>query len=170
MKSIIYLIGFMGAGKSTIGALLAKRMNWFFVDIDELIEAQQYCSIAEIFKSRGEPFFRKIECQILQEISHKTHSIVATGGGIILRKSNREFMKKTGIQVWLQWEISSLLQHIQVNPAARPLFNNENSFINLYNKRRKWYAEADIGVQCDNKTPNEIVFEILQYLPNSNKI
>jgi len=164
------MTGFMGAGKSTIGSLLASAMNWKFIDMDLLIEKQQQCSIFEIFRLQGEGCFRKIESRILHTIAQSTEAVVATGGGVLLRARNRELMKKTGVQVWLQWEFDNLVRNVMKNPSARPLYTDENSFRNLFNKRQKGYAGADTVIKCDNKSPEIIVNEILQYMSISTTI
>jgi shikimate kinase len=169
-KPLIYLIGFMGSGKSTIGALLAQKLQWTFIDTDNLIEQHEHRSVAEIFESRGEHYFRTIESRILHDISTQKQAVIATGGGIILRKENRDYMKKTGMQLWLQWNVNNLIHNVMQEPSSRPLFTDEKVFRILYNKRRRWYSMADTAIPCDENSPESIIDAILQYLRISNTI
>ena len=101
----ILLTGFMGAGKTTVGKKLAKRLGYFFIDTDREIEKEQGCSITEIFKYGGEECFRDLETDILQKLQTKQNLVIATGGGMVLRNENRSLMQSLGTRVYLKVEL-----------------------------------------------------------------
>lgn len=152
----------MGAGKTTIGQLLAKSINWNFIDLDLLIEKNQNESISQIFSKKGESYFRKIESKILSEASTSSKYVIATGGGIVIKKQNINVMQKTGIQIWLKWNINNLILNAKKEQNQRPLFSNNQNFINLYLSREHLYAQADITILCDELSPYQIVNKILK--------
>src|ERR1019366_10438686 len=100
--SRIYLVGFMGAGKSSVGRILSKRLGWKFLDLDQEIERGEHQSIANIFLTSGEPHFRQIERQYLERLSRRSRVVVALGGGTFVDPANRELADATGLTVWLK--------------------------------------------------------------------
>lgn len=98
----LVLVGFMGSGKSTIGRRCAHDLGYGFVDTDSIIEAQERTSVAEIFAARGESGFRDLETAAIEEAASRDHRVIATGGGAVLRQSNREALRRTGIVIWLR--------------------------------------------------------------------
>jgi shikimate kinase len=117
----IYLIGYRGSGKSTLGRMISPLLNFTFMDIDKLIAEQEKRSIPEIFANSGEQYFRKKESEILNRLSGKNRMVVATGGGIILVKENRDLMSKTGYCIYLKADSKTLLSRIQGDKDRPPL-------------------------------------------------
>lgn len=151
----LYLIGMMGAGKSTIAKQLAPRLGYQFIDTDNLIESYVGMKIPEIFAAHGEVEFRTIESQVLAQVSSFTRLAIATGGGIVLKASNWSHLRD-GIVVWLDVDLEVLFQRLLSNSAQspnqnkRPLLNTENPFATLqtiYQQRQRLYAQADIRLE-----------------------
>lgn len=163
-KDLIYLIGYMGAGKSTIGKLLAEQLRWNFLDTDAIIENKQRCYIYEIFNKHGEEFFRKIESEILLEISKNKMAVIATGGGILIKEENQKVIKETGTSIWLKWKMENLIKNISGNKKIRPLYKDEEYFKILYQEREKLYHQADLIIECDNISSDEIIEEIVEFV------
>jgi shikimate kinase len=115
----LFLIGSRGAGKTTVGKLLAERLQWHFVDADILVQARLGKSIQEIFQESGEAAFRSQEKALLQEICRKSHQVVATGGGVVLCEENRRQMRVAGKVVWLTAEPETLWQRIKADSSSK---------------------------------------------------
>lgn len=164
MKRNIYLIGFMGVGKSTIGKLLASEMEGQLVEMDETIEEEQGISINEIFAKYGEKHFRDLESELVERIASGKGSIVSCGGGAVLRNENVENMKKSGTIVFLCATPETIYERVRYS-TNRPLLNGNMSveyIAGLMEKRREIYENAaDITISTDGKTTIEIVREIL---------
>ena len=164
MKKNLVLTGMMGVGKSTIGQDLATELNIRFKDVDKIIEKKFSLSIIDIFEKKGEGFFREVEEEeTLNQIKGK-NIIVALGGGAFMNERIRENLKKLCISVWLDLEPKYLFQRIKTN-IRRPLLNSKSSeqdVKNLYDKRKKNYSLADYKIDCNLKTKDEIVKEILK--------
>lgn len=160
----------MGAGKTTIGKLLSKSINWDFLDLDQLIEKNQNESIKQIFSKKGEAYFRKIESKILSEVSTLSKYVIATGGGIVIQKQNIKVMQNTGIQIWLKWHINNLILNAKKQQNQRPLLSNDQNFIKLYLSREPLYAQANITIPCDSLNPHQIVKKILKSIDKCNII
>lgn len=114
----IFLIGYRGSGKSSVGRRLAERLGWPFVDADELLESRVGCSIRELFATRGEPFFRDLEAQIVSELAAGDGHVVALGGGAILREANRRALHGRGMAVWLTARPETLYERLQTDPLT----------------------------------------------------
>lgn len=141
----LYLIGMMGAGKSTLGREMARRLGYRFLDTDELIEQAAGCSIPDIFANAGEAQFRDLETQILAQLSPHTRLVIATGGGIVLRRKNWSHLHH-GVVTWLDVPLVELQQRLQ-GKADRPLLQRpdwKQHLAQLLEQRRPLYAEADI--------------------------
>ena len=168
MKKNLVLTGMMGVGKSTIGQDLAGRLDLQFKDVDKIIEEKLALSITDIFEKKGEGFFRKIEeKETLNHIKEK-NVVLALGGGAFMNEKIRENTKKLCISIWLDLEPKYLFQRIKVN-KRRPLLNSKNSeqdVKNLYEKRKKTYSLANYKINCNLKTKDEIVKEILKIYEN----
>ena len=162
---IIYLIGMMGSGKSSVGKILAKRLQFSIIDIDKEIEKDEKLSIKEIFKKKGENYFREIESKYL--LRKKKLTVVSCGGGIILDKKNREFLRTSGYTIYLKSSIQTLEKRL-LNKNSRPLLNNDNlkeTLINLYSKRKKLYiSTADITIITDGRSVKEVCELIIEKL------
>src|SRR5829696_4910389 len=120
MPDKIYLVGFMAAGKSTVARALANRLGWRAEDIDELIEARERRTVADIFQKQGEPYFRSVEREILKLLLPLRHVVVAAGGGTFMDPDNRAAINLDGVSVWLDVPLEELLARIPVD-GRRPL-------------------------------------------------
>lgn len=162
----IYVIGFMGAGKTTIGRELARRLEMPFFDLDELVETAEGMSIKEIFAEKGEPHFRKRERDILRSTHYLEHGIIATGGGTFTFEENIQFVRGEGVSVYLSAAFSVVRNRIGEKAAERPLFRDDLATLELYQSRLKYYKMADITIDIrGNETAAEIVERLLLALP-----
>jgi len=126
--SKIYLVGFMGVGKTTLGRLLADRLGWIFVDLDAEIEAAEGTSIVRIFEEKGEPYFRAIERRVLAEVSARAGTlVVACGGGAFCTTENQTVMHAHGVTVWLDRPFERIWQHREELGSVRPLLASQQS-------------------------------------------
>ncbi|HEV2419062.1 MAG TPA: shikimate kinase [Terriglobia bacterium] len=161
-KKQIYLLGFMGCGKSTVGQLLAREAGWPFIDLDATIEAGQGTTIREIFEKDGEPFFRRIEHAALTEASKTEPAVIALGGGTWVQEANMEFIRRTGgATVWLDCGLNELRRRCE-GITNRPLFRGPSSFAELYSQRVPYYQLADFRVSTDGSAPEEVAGRILR--------
>ncbi|HUI58259.1 MAG TPA: shikimate kinase [Bryobacteraceae bacterium] len=162
----IYVVGFMASGKSTIGRLLAHRLGWSFFDTDDEIEAAEKSSIAEIFDTRGEAEFRRIESQILRQhvgwIERGRAAVLALGGGAFVEPCNRELLLDHGISVWLDCPFETVRRRVR-QPSSRPLARDPAKFAALYEARREVYALADLRVTIESDEPGCAVETILNH-------
>ncbi|UPM55688.1 shikimate kinase [Gottfriedia acidiceleris] len=160
----IYLVGFMGCGKTTVGKELAKRANKKFIDLDEEIVFQTGKSIPELFNEFGESGFRDIETKVLKNLPSKK-MIASTGGGIILRDENIEYMKETGKIIYLETPIEIIYERIHLD-SNRPNAVNRTieELTELFKKRESQYKKADYEVSTTNLTPIEIALGIIDCL------
>ena len=160
----IYLIGMMGSGKSTVGKILAKKMDMPFVDLDHYIEVRTKKSISDIFKEDGESRFRALEAEGLSDIEN-SKVMVSCGGGIILSKSIREKLQSTGKVVFLKTPIPELAGRLRTT-TDRPLLHEkqgEKELNNIWNDRKHLYEKtAHFTVQIDRKSPEEISEDIIK--------
>ena len=163
----IFLIGFMGAGKSTIARVLQKELDMELIEMDERIVEEQGMSINDIFEQKGENGFRDIESQLVIDIGKSSNSIVSCGGGVVIRPQNVENMKKSGKIVFLTARPETILERVK-NGKDRPLLNghmNVEYISEMMEKRRVFYeGAADFRVSTDDKTVGEICTEIIQIL------
>lgn len=160
----IFLIGFMGAGKTTVGKILAKRLRLTFIDLDEVIEKELNLTIQEIFSRYGEDFFRDAETKALRSIADKDRYVVATGGGVVLRKENWQIMIANGITVYLRAPAEVLWTRVR-NNTSRPLLQVENPFerlCELFTQRSPQYEQADLIVDTENVSPEDVAEEIIK--------
>ena len=159
----------MGSGKSTVGKSLAERLNMEFIDTDSVIEKKLSASVAKIFKTKGEEFFRKLEMKESIKSAEKEGVVIALGGGAFMNKIIREKIKKSCFSVWLQLDTDQLFQRTK-NNQKRPLLNRDKSkkeLDKLYESRKKIYSLADCKIDCNQKTKSEIVEEIKKIYENT---
>ena len=160
----IFLIGFMGVGKSTIAKLLAKELQAELVEMDETIEAEAGMSINEIFEKFGEQHFRDLETALIERVSKKGGVVVSCGGGAVLRPENVEMMKQSGKIIFLSATPETIYERVK-NSTNRPLLNgnmNVEYIKGLMERRREAYeSAADVIISTDGKWKMEIVGEIL---------
>ncbi len=162
----IYLVGFMGAGKTTVGRELAARVGAPFFDLDELIEAGESASIKDVFTNQGEAYFRRRERDLLRSTRHLDTGIVATGGGTFTFDENVQFIQSEGLSVYLSAPYSLLRSRLGEKAAERPLFRDDIAAHELYNSRIRYYRMADITIEVrEDETTNEIVERLLLELP-----
>ena len=167
----IFLIGFMGAGKSTISAALQEIFAMEVVEMDQIIAKRNGMSISEIFETYGEPYFRNEETQLLVDIQSKKNVIVSCGGGVPMREVNVEAMRKSGKIVLLKAKPETILNRVKESHDRPLLENNKNvDFIaNLMEQRRaKYEAAADIVIETDGKSAVEICEEIIKKVKEEN--
>ncbi|HVT43172.1 MAG TPA: shikimate kinase [Thermoanaerobaculia bacterium] len=162
----IYLIGFMGAGKTTIGRLLADRLGVPFFDLDELVEASEGMSIKELFADKGEPHFRKRERDLLQSTRYLEDAVIATGGGTFTFEENIQLIQSEGLSIYLAASFPLLLSRIGEKAAERPLFRDEMATHQLHQSRLKFYRLSDLTIEIrEEETPEEVLQRIVILLP-----
>lgn len=154
----IFLTGFMGAGKTTVGQSLSDLLGVPFVDLDARIVRREKRSIATIFAEEGEDYFRDCETAVLEELKEGPTAIYATGGGLVVRDVNRKAMASMGSVVYLQASWPTLQKRLQ-NSVDRPLVDPDKGWSDLkslWGKRQVYYSEADIIIQTDGLSPAEV--------------
>ena len=163
----VYLVGFMGSGKSTVGRMLAGKLGWEFVDLDDEIEKRAGVSIPEIFAVQGEPAFRELESSALREqvkqARERRSRVVALGGGAFVDPGNREALSGAGVSIWLKCPVTRLWERV-ASERDRPLARDRTAFESLYEKRRAEYARADFTVEDEGEGPEAVVTRILETL------
>lgn len=157
----IYLVGFMAAGKSTVARALASRLHWRAEDVDELIEARERRTVAEIFQKQGEPYFRAVERDILKLLLPLRHVVVATGGGTFMDPENRAAMNLDGVSVWLDVPLEELIARIPAD-GRRPLAADRVALERLYTMRVAAYSAARFRVNAAGAPPEEVAERILE--------
>jgi shikimate kinase len=155
----IYLIGFMAAGKTTVGRALARRLGWQFEDIDDLIERRERSTVAEIFARHGEPYFRRVEREMLQLVVPIRHVVVATGGGSFADPENRAIINRDGVSVWLDVPLADIIARIPLD-GRRPLAADRSALERLYSTRVDSYRQAHIRVPAGRLPASVIVDRI----------
>jgi shikimate kinase len=139
----------MGSGKTTVGKLLAKRLGWRFADTDSIVERREGMSVSRLFESKGEPAFRRLESQALRSIKGR-HWVVATGGGLVLKKSNRLWMRQHGVVVYLRAPLSLSLRRLAGQEGSRPLLaQGKKALAAMARQRRPLYQEASVQLSAD---------------------
>ena len=167
-KKNLVLIGMMSSGKSTIGGLLAKKLNFKFFDIDKIIENETKMKITEIFKIKGENFFRNLEEKTTVKLLNFTNAVISLGGGGFVNEIIRKETNTKSKTFWLDWNLDTLISRIRKRnnrPVALALNNNELK--NLIIKRSKYYSKAKYKINCQKLTRPEIIKKILNLYENS---
>jgi shikimate kinase len=166
---IAFLIGYRGSGKSSVGRLLAKRLGWQVVDMDETLEARHGQTVRQIFEREGEAGFRLREADLLEELTCCRQHVIATGGGIVIDPSNRRRLTQAGWVVWLQADPLTIWQRMQQDRATaerrpRLTVGGRAEVEQLLRLREPWYREcAALTVATDGRTPEEVAAEILAH-------
>ena len=167
MNKNIFLIGFMGVGKSTISKALKEKLQMECAEMDQMIVEAQGMPISEISEKHGESYFRDIESQTLIDLQGENNLIVSCGGGIVVRPENAEYMRKSGVVVWLTATPETVYERVK-DSTERPVLNgnmNVEYIRGLMEKRHALYeAAADVTVSTYGKTTEEICNEILSIL------
>ena len=166
-KENLVFLGMMGSGKSSIGALVAKKLNLDFIDIDKEIEKELGSSIKKIFETKGEDYFRKLEEKTSLKKLKLNSVVISLGGGAFINKNIRKEILKDHLSFWLNWNDEILLNRIK-NSKKRPLaFNSsDNELIDLIKKRSNIYSKALYEIKCDKLSKNEIVEKVLKNYEN----
>lgn len=159
----IFIIGFMGAGKTTMGRALARKLNWNFIDLDDLIEARAGKRIREIFAESGEGVFRSLEREALRSCGDSPRTVIALGGGAFLSEANRAQVRRAGKSVWLDCPFDMCLARIE-GDLSRPLASSEDAMRALFESRRAYYATADFVIQTGTSSPEALADEIKKTL------
>lgn len=169
MKENYVLIGMMGSGKSTVGKLLAGKLNYGFLDLDASIEEKQKATIQQLVLEKGMPHFRELESAALGEIKTVRQSVVSTGGGIVLSANNRFILKELGCLVWLKASPQTILERTK-NDTGRPLLVADSyeeklqTIERILRERAEIYAGlADLTLEVDDLSPVEVVQKIIDY-------
>jgi shikimate kinase len=158
----LYLVGFMAAGKTTVARLLGARLGWRAEDVDELIEARERMTVAEIFSRHGEPYFRAAERDILRLLLPLRHTVVATGGGTFMDPENRQAINLDGTSVWLDVPIDTVVSRLPAD-GRRPLSADRTQMERLFALRQAAYLQAHLRVEA-TVPPEEIVERVLDRL------
>lgn len=160
----LYLAGFMGCGKTTVGRRVADELGWHFADVDEDIEAQQQTSIAQIFETRGEPAFRELETAAIwsrvKAVERGTPTVVAVGGGAFVSEVNYSLLEEHGVTIWMDCPLDIIRERL-AGSLHRPLARDDEVLARLYEERRQAYARADHCVDAA-KEVEDVVQAILK--------
>jgi len=158
----LYLVGFMGAGKTTVARAFGRRTGWRVEDIDTCVEARERRPVASIFAQQGEPYFRQLERQILGELLPLRHVVVATGGGTFVEPDNRALMLADGVVAWLDLPLPLVLERVPAD-GRRPLAADRAQMEQLFLRRQLAYAEAHVRLDASRPVP-EIIEDLLERL------
>jgi len=162
----IYLAGFMGSGKSTVGRMLAERLGWYFVDLDAEIEAKEQDTIGHIFESRGEAEFRRIETGVIgacvRRVERGAPTVVALGGGAFVHSGNFDLIANHGISIWLDCSFDAIRQRLNQDSQDRPLARDPVMLRKLFDDRRAGYSRADyrLDANCDPSVAVEAILAL----------
>lgn len=162
----LILTGFMGSGKSSVGKVLARRLDCPFVDLDAEIVAAAGCSINEIFARAGEAAFRELESRCLTEVLRRGGAVIATGGGVVIAAGNRALMRSAGVVVNLGVSLAQVLDRLKGN-SDRPLLAGDDAANRaklLMEERQQFYLDSDIRIDTDGKSVEDVAAEILRYV------
>ena len=164
----IFLIGMMGSGKSQTGPVLAKMINYAFVDTDDVIEKASKQSISSIFEKDGEKVFRDVEKKVLKEISQHHSLVIATGGGLVTLPENWGILHQ-GIVIWLDLDLKRSIKRLESDKKKRPLLIGDDlaeNFSQIYESRKPIYLESDLRIEVEDQSSYEVATMIAEHLPS----
>jgi len=163
LPRILFLVGFMGSGKSEVGRRVAADLGWSFEDTDRAVERERGQSVERIFQEAGEERFREAERAVLRELSGRVAIVVATGGGLFLDRSSRHLMKHGGATVWLDAGLETVRRRLGPG-TGRPLWNATDPIAlrAFYGRRRAVYALCDFRVDASADTPDEVAARVVR--------
>lgn len=178
-RQLIFLTGFMGSGKSTIGPILANTLGYDFVDVDRLIEQKANARVVQIFERDGEGRFRELEHEVLNDVASRDHCVVSLGGGTIANDQNFRLIRERGVIVYLQLAPDEIYQRVHHRPDRPLLWDGSGKLLSadqlqerirqLLTDRERYYKQADIIVPSDRRrvgvTVDEIVRRLRGYVP-----
>ena len=156
----LYLVGFMGAGKTTVARAIGKLTGWRVEDIDQRIEAREHRTVASIFSQQGEPYFRQLERLALGELLPLRHVVIATGGGTFVEPDNRALMLADGAVAWLDLSLAQVIERVPAD-GRRPLASDRAQMEQLFARRQLAYAQAHVRVDASRPVP-EVVGRLLE--------
>ncbi len=160
----IFLVGFTGCGKSVVGARLAGKLGWAFCDVDTVIEATEAKSVAEIFDSRGEDEYRRLEAETIAQCVHRVQSgsplVISLGGGAFVRPGNVELVRNNGVSIWLDCPLPAIRRRL-AGTGDWPLARDPHRFELLYYARRESFATADFRVEITSDDPEDAVRAVM---------
>ncbi len=159
----VVLVGFMGAGKSTIGPLLAERLGWTFLDLDTRIEERTGRRIAELFRDDEESSFRAREHRAAEEAMREKRLVLAAGGGAFAQPGTREVLQKQSVTVWLRCDLPTIIARVP-SDGSRPLATNRAIMQALLGEREPSYQLSDVVVDTTEATPEGVVRKVLEKL------
>lgn len=165
--STLALVGFMGAGKTTVGRALADRLQWRFADLDQLIEAREGRTVPQIFEQEGEQRFRELEHAVLAEALDGCSQffVLALGGGAFVSREVRDTLRRRRVPaIWLDAPAEELFRRSEQPDVVRPLRQDRDQFANLYEQRLSSYRQADLHVITTSKDISTLVDEIIAHL------
>ena len=165
MKKNLVLLGMMGVGKTTMGKIVSKKIGLKFIDTDANIEENCSMKISEIFKKKGEKFFRLEENKEVLKSLKESNSVIALGGGAFIDKTIRDIVLKSAVSIWLDDDLNELNKRIKWN-NKRPLLNDENNqkkINKLYDDRKNIYKLANHRINCDNLSKENITKKIITF-------
>ena len=158
----LVLLGMMGSGKSTVGRLVSKKLSQKFIDIDDIIEEESKMKINEIFKKKGENFFRNLEEKITLKQLDNCNIIISLGGGAFINDKIRKEVLKNNLSFWLNWNAYTLLNRIKKSKKRPLAFNlNDTKLMELITNRSKIYSKAKFKINCQKLSKNEITKKII---------
>jgi len=169
MKNI-YIVGFMGAGKTSVAKILADELKKEFIEMDAVIEERSGKAISDIFADEGETCFRQLEKQLLNELSLRSDLVVSCGGGLICNEENLGLLKKSGTVVTLETSPATIYERVK-NHTHRPLLNVDNpleAITDLLNKRQPYYEQADYIVSTDSLSIEEVAASVIKLIESNN--
>jgi shikimate kinase len=155
----VVLVGFMGSGKSTVGPLLAERLGWSFLDMDQAIERQAGRPVPALFSERGEEAFRRLELQMAEEACGLERCVVAAGGGAFAQPATRTALQKDALVVWLKVDLDTAIRRIPAD-GSRPLAGNRAIMQELLALREPAYALADLTVDASDGAPATVARQV----------
>ncbi|MEZ4575319.1 MAG: shikimate kinase [Vampirovibrionales bacterium] len=166
-KSLIFLTGYMGAGKSTIGRRLAKQLGYKYTDTDKALEKKFKSSISGIFEKHGERVFRQAENELIERLSRRHHYVVSAGGGTLTRIETFYPASRSGVLVYLKAPVDVLFERAAFSLKDRPLLNEpdtENLFQERFKAREPYYTRSDFTVETHNRTSDDVIEDIIEWL------
>jgi len=167
----IVLTGFMATGKTVVGKRLAEKLNFKYIDTDEIIEKEMRMKISEIFKKFGEKFFREKEKEVAKKVSSLDRHVISTGGGIVLNEENIKNLKKNGVIINLRAKPETIYERTK-GDTSRPLLNKPDPLSEIKKLlafRKPFYEKCDFYIETDELAPSEIVDKIIDWIRNNEK-